>query len=484
MSPRKVPAATAAAMADDPVPLYKSARGLQANMASLMNGVDVEMNDVGRSGEVVPVLRSKSCSKSRSHRELREELLGISRPSVGNRELRSNSVVRRSPRTKLNEAGSVPGQGVRVIRQPAKSPMMDVLHSADESLSHIEEVSGKMAHSPLRSRVEAMESMSKSLRPSERTYHRKLRSPHASMEGTAELYNGEEISVVVQRKGWPRQHKRKLSESNPILPPLQPIEPGSRSARGEITSEGGLWLHAIEDLIMWKDVQRSSLLFGASCFFILSASFVKDMSCRVLTLTAYVGMIRLAAVFFHRTFLSSSSRQSAELQQQVTEEDILRCIRVVLPAINLAFNKSGELFSGDPATTLKVAAVLWLVARMGYTISLWSFLRFGVFCIPCLGFSFGQQLFEAGRALFLRAWMLWTSCSHKKAVIAGTCLMAWNLSSVSARLFGAFFMIVALRLYQQMHNPSFGSHSVNEDSNIATLALICNTVTDQFTKDI
>jgi hypothetical protein len=62
--------------------------------------------------------------------------------------------------------------------------------------------------------------------------------------------------------------------------------------------------------------------------------------------------------------------------------------------------------------------------------------------------------------------------------------MAWNLSSVSARLFGAFFMIVALRLYQQTHNPSFGSHSVNEDANIATLALICNTVTDQFTKDI
>lgn len=487
MSPRKVPAATAAAMADDPVPLYKSARGLQANMASLMNGVDVEMNDVGHSREVVPVLRSKSCSKSRSHRELREELLGISRPSVGNRELRSNSVVRRSPRTKLNEAGSVPGQGVRVIRQPAKSPMRDVLHSADESLSHIEEVSGKMAHSPLRSRVEAMESMSKSLRPSERTYHRKLRSPHASMEGTAELYNGEEISVVVQRKGRPRQHKRKLSESNPILPPLQPIEPGSRSARGESTSEGGLWLHAIEDLIMWKDVPRSSLLFGASCFFILSASFVKDMSCRVLTLTAYVGMIRLAAVFFHRTFLSSSSRQSAKLQQQVTEEDILRCIRVVLPVINLAFNKSGKLFSGDPATTLKVAAVLWLVARMGYALSLWSFLRFGLlalFIVPKFYVLYSNQLFDHGRALLLRAWMLWTSCSHKKAVIAGTCLMAWNLSSVSARLFGAFFMIVALRLYQQTHNPSFGSHSVNEDSNIATLALICNTVTDQFTKDI
>ncbi len=212
MSPRKVPAATAAAMADDPMPLYKSARGLQGNMVSPMNGVDVEMTDVGG---------------------YREELLGISRPSVGNRELRSNSVVRQSPRTKLNEAGSVPGQGVRIIRQPAKSPMMEVLHSADERLSHIEEVSGKMAQSPLRSRVEAMESMSKSLRPNERTDHRKLRSPNASMEGTVELYNGEEISVLVQQKGRPRQHKRKLSESNPILPPLQPIEPGSRSARGD-----------------------------------------------------------------------------------------------------------------------------------------------------------------------------------------------------------------------------------------------------------
>ncbi len=51
----------------------------------------------------------------------------------------------------------------------------------------------------------------------------------------------------------------------------------------------------------------------------------------------------------------SSSRQSAELQQQVTEEDILQCIRVILPVINVAFNKSQELFSGDPATTLKVS---------------------------------------------------------------------------------------------------------------------------------
>jgi hypothetical protein len=56
MSPRKVPAATAAAMADDPVLLYKSARGLQGNMVSLMNGVDVEMTDVGDYREVVPVL--------------------------------------------------------------------------------------------------------------------------------------------------------------------------------------------------------------------------------------------------------------------------------------------------------------------------------------------------------------------------------------------------------------------------------------------
>lgn len=39
---------------------------------------------------------------------------------------------------------------------------------------------------------------------------------------------------------------------------------------------------------------------------------------------------------------------------QVTESDLLGWIRLILPAVNLALKKASQVFSGDPATTLKV----------------------------------------------------------------------------------------------------------------------------------
>jgi len=43
---------------------------------------------------------------------------------------------------------------------------------------------------------------------------------------------------------------------------------------------------------------------------------------------------------------------------KLAEEDILRVIRVVLPALNLAICKTRKLFSGEPSTTLKVTILL------------------------------------------------------------------------------------------------------------------------------
>lgn len=39
---------------------------------------------------------------------------------------------------------------------------------------------------------------------------------------------------------------------------------------------------------------------------------------------------------------------------QLTEDDILRMGRLILPAANLAISKTRDLFSGEPAMTLKV----------------------------------------------------------------------------------------------------------------------------------
>lgn len=44
---------------------------------------------------------------------------------------------------------------------------------------------------------------------------------------------------------------------------------------------------------------------------------------------------------------------------KLKEEDILKAARLILPAANLVISKVGELFSGDPSTTLKVCYTIY-----------------------------------------------------------------------------------------------------------------------------
>lgn len=42
----------------------------------------------------------------------------------------------------------------------------------------------------------------------------------------------------------------------------------------------------------------------------------------------------------------------------------------------------------------------------------------------------------------------WESCNHKKAVSLALFTLVWNLSSVTARVWAAFMLLVAFRYYQ------------------------------------
>jgi hypothetical protein len=136
------------------------------------------------------------------------------------------------------------------------------------------------------------------------------------------------------------------------------------------------------DLIMWQDIPRSALWFGAGSFIILSGSYMPTIQCGMVGVGANLALVYLAAVFFHRTFVPGSA---AELSEDInegycaTEADIVRWIHTFLPAVNLVWEKARQIFSGDPAITLKVAAVLWLFTRAGSSMSLWSFVRLCVF---------------------------------------------------------------------------------------------------------
>lgn len=48
----------------------------------------------------------------------------------------------------------------------------------------------------------------------------------------------------------------------------------------------------------------------------------------------------------------------------------------------------------------------------------------------------GYQSCDAGQSLLLRGWTTWDSFAHKKAMLIGGFLLAWNTSSYSSRLWG------------------------------------------------
>ncbi|CAM6021044.1 unnamed protein product [Sphagnum balticum] len=212
------------------------------------------------------------------------------------------------------------------------------------------------------------------------------------------------------------------------------------------------WLQALVDLIMWRDIPRSALWFGAGSFIILSTSFMPRIR-------LFVYGIFSPCYFMDEEL--GGCRSASQLREDnvgmgccTTEADIVQWIRIFLPAINLVLMKTRQVFSGEPATTLKVAAVLWLLARAGSRMSLWSFVRlcyFGVFTVPKCCNCYSNQLQSHGQSIAVRAWMAWSTYSHKKAVLVVAFLLAWNMSSFSTRLWGGFMMLVWLRLYQQSH---------------------------------
>ncbi|KAL3700074.1 hypothetical protein R1sor_018096 [Riccia sorocarpa] len=214
-------------------------------------------------------------------------------------------------------------------------------------------------------------------------------------------------------------------------------------------SKPGSWMHLIGDVVMWRDVPRSTLFFGAGCFGILSTSYITNTGFGVLTATCYLALVYLAGIYCHRSFLRGSQVEDG-LSWELSDSDLLDIVKVVLPALNLVISKCRQLFCGEPYTTLKVAAMLWALAQLGYWISLWSFARLAfvaVFIVPKLFSYYSHHLQGLAEVVTERMRIAWEDCTHKKAVVIGAFFVTWNFTSSSTRLFGAFMMLVAFRAY-------------------------------------
>nr|CAB3482670.1 unnamed protein product [Digitaria exilis] len=227
----------------------------------------------------------------------------------------------------------------------------------------------------------------------------------------------------------------------------------------------------IVNLVMWRDVSKSALVFGLGTFLLISSSYTKDLNFNTITAASYAGLIYLGLRFLRKSILNRDETVDCDAERDgkrcylVGEEEAIWLLRLVLPYINEVLLNLRSLFSGEPATTMKLALLLFAMARCGNFVTLWTLAKlvfFGVFIIPKVCSSYSNQLARYGKFWLERFRDAWESCSHKKAVVAAVFTLVWNVSSTVARVWAVFMLVVAMKLYQQ-RLVEFGWSSWVED---------------------
>ncbi|ESR37922.1 hypothetical protein CICLE_v10028046mg [Citrus x clementina] len=211
-------------------------------------------------------------------------------------------------------------------------------------------------------------------------------------------------------------------------------------------------LQNLVDLVMWRDVSKSAFVFGIGTFIIISSSYATDLNISFISVISYLGLIYLAVIFLYRAIICRGIIDIDDSSYVLGEGEAIWLLKLILPYLNEFLLKLKALFSGDPATTMKLAVLLFVLARCGSSITIWKMIKvgfFGVFIVPKVCSSYSTQLAAYGKFWIRRFRDAWDSCSHKKAVAVGIFTLVWNLSSMIARIWAAFMLFVALRYYQQ-----------------------------------
>lgn len=220
----------------------------------------------------------------------------------------------------------------------------------------------------------------------------------------------------------------------------------------------------MSDLVMWNDVAKSSLWFGFGCLSFLSSCFAKGVNFSIFSFMSQIGLLTLGLSFISNTICQRNDVENRR-EFKLTEEDLLKAGRVILPTVNYAFSKTRELFSGEPTMTLRVAPFLLVGAEYGHLITLRRLCALGFFMsfsVPKLYSCYRVQI--NGRVEGLKRWAIetWGACSHKKIVAASAVTAFWNLTSLRTRVFSAFLMMVILRYHRQHLEVAVQEEEVKE----------------------
>ncbi|XP_010453049.1 PREDICTED: reticulon-like protein B21 [Camelina sativa] len=255
--------------------------------------------------------------------------------------------------------------------------------------------------------------------------------------------------------------------------PLNSTPSTDRYAEGEEEdfTQSQSKLQSLVDLVMWRDASRSTLVFGFGTFLIISSSYANDLNFSFISVVAYMGLIYLGVMFVLKSLIYRGVVEERQKIVGVREEDVKRMLRLIMPYLNESIFQLRALFSGDPSTTLKMGVVLFVLARCGSSITLWNLAKFGflgAFTMPKIFISYSTHFSAYGNFWIRRFRDAWESCNHKKAVALALFTLVWNLSSVTARVWAAFMLFVALRYYQQ--NMIWSTNQNDDDDDDENIA--------------
>uniref|UniRef100_A0A1D1YCV3 Reticulon-like protein n=1 Tax=Anthurium amnicola TaxID=1678845 RepID=A0A1D1YCV3_9ARAE len=269
-------------------------------------------------------------------------------------------------------------------------------------------------------------------------------------ERQLEIFDDDVAKVRKRRQSKPVNSRKE--KPTLVIPPVLPPSPSPNhtSDRNDQSGLDGL-RDMILELIMWKDVAKSSLWFGLGSLCFISSCFSRELSFCVVSAISHLGLLILALAFF---FDSVSQRNHEKVRRvfKFKEEDILRATRVVLPTVNAAIATAQEIFSGEPSMTLKVAPVLLLTAKYGHLITLWRLLATGFFLsftAPKLYSSYSSHIRRQADNMGRSVLEAWKASRHKRLLAVAGATILWNLFSVKTRVFAAFFCLVVLRYHHQ-----------------------------------
>ncbi|KZV52695.1 hypothetical protein F511_23158 [Dorcoceras hygrometricum] len=314
----------------------------------------------------------------------------------------------------------------------SKKRLSDKLETADGALV---EASGVRKRCKSRNALLSCAASPRSNRKSRRRLQQEMREER-------EFGVGEEIMGKPRKK---RNGSRPRKERSIIVP----------SDSSPRTDGDGCNLNRIEelisDLVMWKDVSKSSLWFGFGFLCFMSSCFTKGVSFSIFSFLSQVGLLFMGVSFFSN---SMRKRDASNINRdfKLREEDIVKIGRLLLPAANYSISKTREVFSGEPAMTLKVVPFLLVGAEYGHLITLWRLcaLSFLIgFTCPKMYSTYSTELSK--KVEYLKSWWLetWGACTHKKIVAASFVAAFWNLTAIRTRFFAAFLCLVIIRYRRQ-----------------------------------